>query len=63
MSQSGTRQFYDLDSAPAYWDPPDLPRIVHRDGESVCYELGRFLQEATSITEEQFEAMKRVVCS
>ena len=57
------RRFYDLDGAPAYWEPPDLPRLVHRSGESTCYALDRFLLEATPISAAEFEAMKKAVRS
>ena len=61
MTQLTPKKLYDFDGAPAYWQPPDLPRIVHRDSETVCYELEKFMHEATPIGEAEFEALKRAI--
>jgi hypothetical protein len=53
-----TRKHYDLDGAPAYWQRGEFPKVVTRQGENIIYDLARFFEKATRISELEFEALK-----
>lgn len=54
------RRYYDLDGAPMHWDWDDgkFPKVVTSRGENTVYDLARFLEQATPVTEQTFERMK-----
>ena len=53
---SGTK-YYEYKDLPAYRDVKKFPIIVSPKGETVCYTLENFFQQASPITKAEFDKL------
>lgn len=54
-------KFYDYEGVPAFWKGRNFPRVITSKGDHVVWDLYSFFMNATPITEQEFEEMKRLI--
>ena len=57
-TENDTR-YYEFEGLPAYRKASEVPMIVHPKKVTPCYDFETFSREASPITKEQFEALKK----